>query len=322
MGEGMASMEGGELLTKGVDTYYVDFQKLLSFLSAQEFSGYLSLRFDKEEEYKVLFMDGKPIMTVSERGKEGGVAKELIERVSSENGKMDIFKLDQEEIIESLLPFIEELKAPIELETRYLKVKEFLKDLTEKKYNGFLYFLSKDGRGLIFFSEGDVLAAVYSNKEREWGETALSRAENAEKFKLVKFEEITIPEIKEKPKVIEREVAAVEEAKAEVKEEVKEERVTELTRERIKELKEKKEELTEEEKKLVYLKDIPKGEMEIVFEVFGVKPMTTDEDRYVALSESLSLEDCEKLWKLSKKRGLNKEIVEKFKDYVLSRMFY
>lgn len=173
----------GEILHSNLFTSYLNIHELISNLTADEFTGYIEVKFWDYQGF-IFFDQGNPINALEEIGgtevtqrKTGKQAQTSILAKSKEkDGEVSVHMLDNEKLI-TIASVVNRKLLHEDLTTDYVKLEKLIEKLVEEEPSGYIDIGVNDGKGsgIIFFGDGDIQDSILDEKRGDilYGEDAL-----------------------------------------------------------------------------------------------------------------------------------------------------
>jgi hypothetical protein len=157
----------GDVVHENLRTAYVELNSFIQTLKDDNFTGYVQISFWEYE--GVLFMEAGEIVNAIEEAqgtRMGG--EEAVENIllqsKQKDGRIDVFKLVPEMVTILASTTMKEATYK-DLSTEFTSLDKLLEKLSKENHSGYLDIMlnNNQGRGLIFFQEGEVAEVVMSD---------------------------------------------------------------------------------------------------------------------------------------------------------------
>lgn len=174
----------GEILHANLFTSYLNINELMSNLAADEFTGYIEVKFWDYQGF-IFFDQGNSINALEEVGgstitsrKTGKQAQTSILAKSKEkDGEVSVHMLDNEKLI-TIASVVNRKLLHEDLTTDYVKLEKFIEKLVEEEPSGYIEITIGDSRGMgvVFFGDGEISDAIFDEKGTKcYGEEAIDK---------------------------------------------------------------------------------------------------------------------------------------------------
>ncbi len=172
----------GEILHSNLFTSYLNINELISNLCADEFTGYVEVKFWDYQGF-IFFDGGNPLNALEEIGgaevtdrKTGKQAQtSIITKSKEKDGEVSVHMLDNEKLI-TIASVVNRKLLHEDLTTDYVKLEKLIEKLVEEEPSGYIDInISHDkGNAIIFFGDADIQDSILDVKGNIiYGEEAL-----------------------------------------------------------------------------------------------------------------------------------------------------